>query len=242
MWIRDWADGLNMDVRIVNETYTNGAINVTGPLATALLTRAGMSEPLKFMRFADMQIAGIPCRVFRLSFTGEASYELHHPAEYSHELWSTLMALGADLGIRPHGLEALTLLRLEKGHVIVGQDTDYDSTPRRIHHEWMCKLDKEQFLGRASVIRTNRIELDKMLVGFEIEEGAPREGAVIWHGDDFAGHVTSAGWSFALNKGLALGWLDYFDGNLPQTVTISGMTARRVDLPFYDKEAARARA
>ena len=230
-----------MDVRMINQTYTLGAINVTGPLASELLERAGMREPMRFMRFADLEIAGVPCRVYRLSFTGEASYELHHPAERSVELWSALMDLGSDMGIYPHGLEALTALRLEKGHVIVGQDTDYDSTPRRIHHEWMCKLDKEYFIGKASVERTNRIELDKMLVGFEIEEGACREGAVIWNGDEFAGHVTSAAWSFALNKGIALGWLDYFDGELPETVTINGMTAKRVDVPFYDKEAARAR-
>lgn len=242
MWIRDWAAGFEMDVRIINQTYTLGAINVTGPLASTLLERAGMNNPLNFMLFADMEIASVPCRVFRLSFTGEASYELHHPAERSVELWHKLMELGADLGIKPHGLEALTMLRLEKGHVIVGQDTDYDSTPRRIHHEWMCKLDKDYFLGRASVIRTNRIPLDKMLVGFEVDEGAPREGAIIWHGDEFAGHVTSAAWSWVLNKGIALGWLDYFDGELPQTVTINGMQARRVDLPFYDKEAVRARA
>ena len=242
MWIRDWADGFGMDVRIINQTYTLGAINVTGPLANQLLARAGMSEPLKFMRFATLEIAGIPCRVFRLSFTGESSYELHHPAERSVELWQALMELGADLGIKPHGLEALVMLRLEKGHIIVGQDTDYDSTPRRIHHEWMCKLDKEHFLGRAALLRTNKIPLDKMLVGFEIADGAPSEGAVIWHKGEFAGHITSAAWSWVLNKGIALGWLDYVDGALPKTVTINGMTAQRVEVPFYDKEATRARA
>jgi len=246
MWIRDWADGFDMDVRLINQTYTQGAINVTGPLANELLKRAGMAEPLNFMRFADMDIAGVPCRVFRLSFTGELSYELHHPVERSVDLWQALMDLGHDLGIKPHGLEALTALRLEKGHVIVGQDTDFDSTPRRIHHEWMCKLDKDYFLGRASVLRTNKIPLDKMLVGFEIAEGAPNEGAVIWHKDkngsnEFAGHVTSSAWSWALGRGVALGWLDYFDGELPEKVTINGMEARRVAVPFYDKEASRAR-
>lgn len=242
MWLRDWASSWEMDVRMINQTYSLGAINVTGPLAGKLLERAGLTEPMRFMRFADLEIAGVQCRVYRLSFTGEASYELHHPAERSVELWSALMDLGSDMGIHPHGLEALTALRLEKGHVIVGQDTDYDSTPRRIHHEWMCKLDKDYFIGKASVERTNRVELDKMLVGFEIEEGACREGAVIWNGKEFAGHVTSAAWSFALNKGVALGWLDFFDGELPETVTINGMTAKRADVPFYDKEAARARA
>lgn len=241
MWMRDWADGWNMDIRLINQTYSLGAINVTGPLASKLLERAGMSEPMKFMRFADLEIAGVPCRVFRLSFTGEASYELHHPADRSVDLWDALMDLGSDMGIHPHGLEALVALRLEKGHVIVGQDTDFDSTPRRIHHEWMCKLDKEYFLGKASVERTNRVELDKMLVGFEIPDGAPLEGAIIWADGEYAGYVTSAAWSFALEKGVALGWLDYVNGELPTDVMINGMAAKRVEVPFYDKEAKRAR-
>ena len=241
MWLRDWAHGFGMDVRILNETYSMGAINVTGPLAQTLMQRAGMTDPMKFMRFAEMEIAGVQCRVYRLSFTGEASYELHHPAEESVKLWSNLMALGRDLGIKPHGLEALLMLRLEKGHIIVGQDTDYDSTPRRIHHDWMVKPEKEFFLGRANMLRVDKIELDKMLVGFEME-GTPREGAVIWHNGQFAGHVTSAAWSPVLGKGIALGWLDYFDGELPTDVIVNDLPARRVELPFYDKEAARARA
>ena len=128
MWMRDWASGFNMDVRILHQTMSLGAINITGPLTNQLLARAGLQNPPKFMRHMEAEIAGIPCKVFRLSFTGEFSYELHHPAGDSVKLWRTLMDLGKDLGIKPHGLDALTRLRLEKGHVIVGQDTDFDST------------------------------------------------------------------------------------------------------------------
>ena len=77
-----------------------------------------------------------------LSFTGEASFELHHPRTHSVELWQALMAAGSDLGVRPHGLQALFALRLEKGHVIVGMDTEMDSTPRRLGMDWAVKLDK----------------------------------------------------------------------------------------------------
>ena len=241
MWLRDWAHGLGMRVHILNQTYTLGAINVTGPMTHRLLERLGLSEPLKFMRFADLTIAGVPCRVFRLSFTGELSYELHHPSQYSVKLWRELLAAGKDLGIRPHGLDVLTLLRLEKGHIIVHQDTDFDSTPRRIHHEWMVKMEKESFIGRQALLRTNAIELDKSLVGLEMEGEAPYEGATIWHGDQYAGFVTSSGYSHVLGKSVMLGHLHRFDGALPETATIDGREARRVELPFYDKEAARAR-
>jgi sarcosine oxidase subunit alpha len=229
-------------VRLLNQTMTLGAINVTGPLARELLARAGLSDPPPYLGHLTALVAGVPCQIFRLSFTGELSYELHHPAEQSVKLWRTLLALGADLGIKPHGLEALLKLRLEKGHIIVGQDTDFDSTPRRLQHEWAVNLAKENFVGRQAVLRTNKIPLDKQLVGFEMEGDAPDEGAIIRYQGEFAGHVTSSTWSPLLGKSVMLGWLDFFNGELPQEVTIAGRPARRVATPFYDKEGHRARA
>lgn len=241
MWLRDWAQGLKMDVRILNQTYTQGAINVTGPLTHELLKRLGFEEPLPFMRFTDMELAGVPCRLFRLSFTGELSYELHHPVEHSVTLWRELLRLGQDLGIRPHGLDVLSLLRLEKGHIIVHQDTDLDSTPRRLQHEWMVKMEKESFIGRQALVRTNAIELDQTLVGLEMDGEAPAEGSSFWYGEEYAGYVTSSGYSYSLGRAVMMGHLYHFDGKVPEMVTVEGREARRVDLPFYDKEAKRAR-
>ncbi len=246
MWIRDWASSWDLDVRLLNQTMALGVINVTGPLSKELLKRAGLSEPPRYMRHKTAMVAGVDCQVFRLSFTGELSYELHHPAEHSVTLWRTLLELGQDLGIKPHGLEVLLQLRLEKGHIIVGQDTDLDSTPRRIHHEWAVNLDKEAFIGRQAIIRTNKIPLDKQLVGFEMMGEAPHEGATIWlpteNEAQFVGHITSSTYSPILGKAVMLGWLHQVDGTWPESVTIGGRTAHRVSLPFYDKEAVRARA
>jgi sarcosine oxidase subunit alpha len=241
MWVRDWAETWGLDVRLLNQTMSLGAINVTGPLAHELLARAGLSDPPPYLHHTTAAVAGVECKVFRLSFTGELSYELHHPAHRSVTLWRRLMALGADLGLKPHGIAALLKLRLEKGHIIVGQDTDFDSTPRRIGHEWAVKLDKDYFVGRQAVLRTNRLPLDRQLVGFEMAGEAPVEGAVIWHGQTCAGHVTSSTWSPRLGKAVMLGWLDFFDGELPLEVTIAGRPAQRVAPPFYDPEGSRAR-
>lgn len=243
MWLRDWAESWHMDVRILHQTMSLGAINITGPLAKQLLAKAGLDNPPGWLGHLKTEVAGVPCQVFRLSFTGELSFELHHPAEHSVHLWRTLMDLGQEFGLRPHGLQALERLRLEKGHILVGQDTDFDSTPRRIQHEWAVKLDKPAFIGRHAVERTNKIPLDKLLVGLEMPNGpAPIEGAVIYYNGDFAGHVTSSTWSPVLNKVVMLGWLYYSDDILPEEVTIDGRLARRVPVPFYDKEASRARA
>ncbi|MEZ4868887.1 MAG: glycine cleavage T C-terminal barrel domain-containing protein [Caldilineaceae bacterium] len=242
LWVRDWAEAWGLDVRLLNQTLSVGAINVTGPLANDLLTRAGLTVLPTYMAHRQATVAGVPCRIYRLSFTGELSYELHHAAADSVQLWRTLLALGADLGIKPHGIETLLKCRLEKGHIIVGQDTDYDSTPRRIRHEWAVKLDKANFVGKQAVLRTNKIPLDRQLVGLEMEGPAPHEGAVIRHGDAYAGYVTSSTFSPLLGKSVMLGWLEFFGDALPDDITIDGRPARRAALPFYDLEGNRARA
>ena len=242
MWLRDWAAGWDLDVRILNQTSALSAINVTGPLANELLRRAGLLDPPPYLGFGHHQVAGVDCQVFRLSFTGELSYELHHPAAASVQLWRALMTLGQDLGIKPHGLEALLKLRLEKGHIIVGQDSDFDSTPRRLHHEWAVRLDKPSFIGRGAVIRTNKTDPDKVLVGFEAAGNPPTEGSIIWYQDKFAGQITSSSYSPVLGKSVMLGWLHYQEGVLPEQVRVDGRTIQRSDLPFYDPEAKRARA
>jgi sarcosine oxidase subunit alpha len=245
LWLRDWIESWGLDVRLMNQTQSLGAINVTGPLSTNLLQRAGLSEPMAFMEHKRATIADVPCRIYRLSFTGEISYELHHPAEHSVQLWRSLMALGKDLGIKPHGIEALVrMLRLEKGHIIVGQDSDFDSTPRRLNHEWAVKMDKAFFVGKQAILRTNKLPLDKQLVGLELESNgpAPLEGSVIYNGHDYAGYVTSSNVSPVLGKTVLLGWLRLVDGVLPEQVTVDGRVARRATLPFYDAEGKRARA
>ncbi|MEM9519223.1 MAG: glycine cleavage T C-terminal barrel domain-containing protein [Actinomycetota bacterium] len=241
MWVRDWT--AHLDVRWMNVTMSLGAINVTGPRATHLMERAGLAEPLPMLHHRQLDIAGVPCRVVRLSFTGEISYELHHPFGRADELWQALLELGADLGVAPHGLDALTRLRLEKGHIIVGQDSDYDSTPRRLHHDWMVNLDAGgDFVGRHAVERTNPIPLDKMLVGLVSDGSAPFEGAVAWRADgEYAGYVTSSAWSPTLDHAVMLAWIRTVDGELPDSVVIDGQVARRVDLPFYDPDGGRAR-
>ena len=242
MWLRDWAASRGYDVRILNQTQALGAINVTGPLANELLARAGLETPPAYMGHMRADIAGVACQIFRLSFTGELSYELHHPVADSVRLWRALLSLGADLGIRPHGLETLLRLRLEKGHIIVGQDSDFDATPRRLGHEWAVKMAKPEFIGRQALLRTDVIPLDKLLVGLEMASPAPPEGSIVWSGGEYAGYVTSSTDSPSLGKAVMLGWLYFRDGALPADLMIDGRTARQAELPFYDKEGRRARA
>ena len=240
MWVRDWIETWGLRVHVLDRTMSLAAINVTGPLAGELLQRAGLPNPPRFLGHVRADIAGVPCHVMRLSFTGEAAFELHHPVDRSVELWRTLMDLGADLGIRPHGLQALFGLRLEKGHVIVGMDTELDTTPRRIGMDWAVRMEKPAFIGRAALERTAKLDDHRRWMGFTMDGVAPTEGSPIWADGEIVGNVTGSWTSPLLGKALLLGW----QRRTPfrDRVEIDGREAVVSPTPFYDPEGHRARA
>ena len=243
MWIRDWVDAWGLRVHVMDRTMSLAAINVTGPLAKELLGRLGLADPPRFLGHVRSDIAGVPCHVMRLSFTGETAFELHHATNRSVELWRALMASGRDLGIRPHGLQALFGLRLEKGHVIVGMDTELDTTPRRLGMDWAVRMEKPAFIGRQSLERTAKLEDERRWFGFAMDGEAPLEGSPIRApgGDgEIVGNVTGSWTSPLLGKALILGWQrrrPFLD-----TVAIDGREAVVTPTPFYDPEGLRARA
>ena len=240
MWLRDWIEVWGLRVHVLDRTMSLAAINVTGPLARTLLIRAGLADPPRFLGHVHADVAGVPCHVMRLSFTGEAAFELHHPVDRSVELWRALMDLGADLGIRPHGLQALFGLRLEKGHVIVGMDTELDTTPRRLGMDWAVRMDKPRFIGRASLERTGKLPDHRRWLGFTMDGPAPVEGAPIRSGGEVVGNVTGSWYSPLLGRALLLGWLRRTP--FPEQVEIDGRVATVTPTPFYDPEGGRARA
>jgi glycine cleavage system aminomethyltransferase T len=242
MWIRDWVDTWGLRVHVMDRTMSLAAINVTGPFAKELLRRLGLEDAPRFLGHVRVEIAGVPCHVMRLSFTGEAAFELHHPVDRSVELWRALMAAGRDLGIRPHGLQALFGLRLEKGHVIVGMDTELDTTPRRLGMDWAVRMEKPAFIGRASLERTAKLDDERRWFGFAMDGEAPPEGSPIRSIADaeIVGNVTGSWTSPLLGKALILGW----QRRRPHAdrVEIDGREAVVSPTPFYDPEGIRARA
>jgi glycine cleavage system aminomethyltransferase T len=240
MWVRDWIDAWGLRVHVLDRTMSVAAINVTGPLAATLLRRAGLADPPPFLGHVRADVARVPCHVMRLSFTGEASFELHHPVDRSVELWRGLMDLGRDLGIRPHGLQALQALRLEKGHVIIGMDTELDSTPRRLGMDWAVRMDKPSFIGRASLERTAKLPDHRRLHGFTMPGEAPVEGAPIRSAGEIVGHVSGSWASPLLGRVVMLGWQKR--APFVDHVEIDGREAVVSPTPFYDPEGHRARA
>src|SRR6476659_268653 len=148
------------------------------------------------------------------------------------------MDAGRDLGIRAHGLQALFGLRLEKGHVIVGMDTELDTTPRRVRMDWAARMDKPYFIGRAALARTEPLEDRRRLHGFTMDGDAPVEGSPIWVDGRIVGHVSGSWQSPILGKAVMLGWLKQLP--YPDRVEIDGREALVATTPFYDPEGARA--
>jgi sarcosine oxidase subunit alpha len=153
------------------------------------------------------RIAGVDgCVLWRIGFTGELSYELHVPAGYGLHVWETLMDRGADLGIAPFGVEAQRILRLEKGHLIVGQDTDGLTRGFSAGLDWAIKLDKDDFLGQPELAWQHDGAPGVQLVGLQPEDGTvvPPEASQIVDGPRIAGRVTSSRKSPTLGRSICL--------------------------------------
>lgn len=251
-WLRDWAEAWGHSVWIVNQTNTLGAINVAGPRARDLLVKL-TADPVDAKSFPYggirwLTVAGVACVALRVGFVGELSFELHHPRLESVRLWDALLTAGAELGIRPHGLEALRLLRLEKGHIIVGQDTDFDSTPAKLGLQSAVKMSKPDFVGRSGLNRLATIEPNRVLRAFTFPGPvAPLEGAQLMVGGERVGYLTSSRFSPILGYGIALGWVYDAGAGFPSTVsavdgTGTSLVGTVTSSPFFDPEGARLRA
>ncbi len=262
-WIQWWAQsGWGEGVLVTDVTEVLAAVNLSGPRAREILSRlVGDPEQLAdrtfpYMRVRHLAVAGIPCRLLRIGFTGELSFEIHPPAGEAQTLWERLLAAGAEDGIRPFGVEAQRVLRLEKGHLIVGQDTDALSDPFSAGLGWAVKLDKSDFIGQRSLLRLADSEISRRLVGFKMERPGllPEEGLQIVEavprssahplGLKIIGWISSARFSPTLGEVIGLCWLPAALADRPGTpFTIrrgKGLVTGRVHHgPFVDPEGSR---
>ena len=158
-WVEDWLQTSHPDwqVHVTPVTTAYASINVAGPRSRELMQRLVSGVDLSPEAFGYMQVrtgsvAGVEdCVLWRIGFTGELSYEIHVPASYGLHVWEALMAAGEDLGVVPFGVEAQRILRLEKGHFIVGQDTDGLTKAYSGALDWAIKLDKDDFVGKPEL-------------------------------------------------------------------------------------------
>jgi sarcosine oxidase subunit alpha len=241
-WFEWWNAVWGYDAEIVNLTGALAAVNLAGPesrTALARLTDADVSkDAFRYLDAKEIRVAGIPCLALRIGFVGELGYELHCTPSLAEPLWDALVAAGA----RPFGLEPQRVLRLEKAHVIVGQDTDSESNLLSAGMPWIVKADKEDFVGKWALPHAR---VRERLVGFTAEV-LPPEGAQVVRDDRIAGRVTSARVSERVGRVIGLAWVDPEHAEEGATIRIRAngeLHDATVTLaPFYDPEGALLRS
>ena len=242
-WLADWGG----QVQLTDVTQGLGAVNLAGPKAREIMGAVTdldcSNEAFTYLDGKQARIAGVECLILRIGFVGEVGYEIHFPSAYGEHIWDALMAAGAPLGLRPFGLEPQRILRLQKLHILVGQDTDSESTPFGAAMSWIVKLDKEQdFIGKWALEHYAGKAPATALVGFTMSNGdVPTEGAVVIDVSGTpVGQVTSSRHSPVLDRTIGMAWVPEPLAHDGVRITISDegrrLTAEIQTRPFYDPD------
>jgi len=242
-----------LDVGIANLTGHMAAMNLAGPRSREVLQQicdeAAGAEEFPYLGVRNMRVAGVEARVLRVGFVGELGYELHVAADSAVQLWDAVMAAGNQMGIRAFGVEAQRILRLEKGHVIVSQDTDGLTNPFQAGMHWAVRMNKPFFIGQRSLRILGAQPPTQTLVGFVLADdaaGMPKECHLVVREGELAGRVTSIARSPSLRRVIGLALVDPVLAAEGSTIHIridgGAMVGAVVTaLPFYDATGARQR-
>jgi sarcosine oxidase, subunit alpha len=208
----------HLNVWLTSTTEQWAVIAVQGPKAREIITPLveGIdlsNEAMPHMSVREGRICGVPTRLFRMSFTGEAGYEINVPADYGRAVWEAVYERGKPLGLTPYGTEAMHVLRAEKGYIIVGQDTDGTVTPQDAGLTWAIGKNKTDYVGIRGLLRRDLVaDGRKQLVGLKTKDAhvVLEEGAQIVANPNqpvpmtMIGHVTSSYWSQNCGRSIAM--------------------------------------
>lgn len=258
-WLEEWSqtEWPELEVYCTSVTEQWAVVALNGPRARDLLSCLTdvdlSSDAFPHMSCIDATIAGVPGRIFRISFTGELSYELNVPARFGLHLWESLIVAGEAFDLCVYGTEAMHVLRAEKGFIIVGQDTDGTITPHDLGMSWIVN-DKKDFLGRRSLARSDTSrEGRRQLVGIlttdptvVLPEGAHLVEEVLPQPPmKTIGHVTSSYMSPNVGRSIAMGLVENGRSRLGETLSVRLMDGGVIEVTltdpvFFDPEGARS--
>ena len=254
-WLQtEWWD---WKVYVANLTEQYAQVGVVGPKARDVLEKLGgldvSKEALGFMEYAEGWLGAFDVRAFRISFSGELSYEIAVPAEQGLAFWQALCAAGEEFGIMPYGTEALHVMRAEKGFIMIGDETDGTVIPQDLGLHWAISKKKSDFLGKRAQERSHMVDPDRWkLVGLETLDGsvlpdgayAVGEGANANGQRNTIGRVTSTYFSPTLNRGIAMGLVAQGPDRMGEILNFPDLSGNEVkvklvDPVFYDKNGDR---
>jgi len=258
--MEDWlqCEWFDWKVFTANVTEQWAQIVVAGPQARTLLERLGgmdlSPEALPFMSWAEGTLGGHPVRIYRISFSGELSFELATPANRGLALWEDLIAAGRDLDVTPYGTEAMHIMRAEKGFIMIGDETDGTVIPQDLNLNWAISKKKPDYIGKRAQERSFMASPDRWrLVGLESLDGrmlpdgayAVAEGVNAAGQRNVQGRVTSTYASPTLGRPIAMGLVRHGPERMGEVLEFpvkgaEAVRARIVDPVFYDKEGTRA--
>ena len=251
-WLQtEWWD---WKVHVVNATEHYAQIAVVGPNARKCLEKLGgmdlSREAMKFMEWTEGELGGFKVRVFRISFSGELSYEIAVEAGQGQALWDALHIAGHDLGVMPYGTECLHILRAEKGFIMIGDETDGTVIPQDLGLHWAISKKKDDYLGKRAQARSHMQDPTRWkLVGLETTDGStlPDGAYALGEGENengqkvVQGRVTSTYHSPTLDRGIAMGLVLNGPDRMGEVLSFPGTDgktyeAKIVDPVFYDPE------
>ncbi len=255
-WIRFHTryDGWNF--HMVNLTDAYGVINLAGPNARKVLekvTEADVSdEAFPFAGFREIWIQNVPVRAMRLGFVGELSYELHVKSSYMQSVWDFLETAGKEFNIQKFGLESQNTPRMEKGHIIIGSESEQRTTLHDLGLGllWYRNKPEAKTVGAFALKETEHQKGRLKLVGFKMKESGtrvPKDGSPVVD-SRIRGYVCTARYSWALKEpiGMALVDDDLCGAGTALNIYEDGckgklLAAKVVSMPFYDVDGKRMR-
>lgn len=252
--MKKWNAQWRLDVDIANVTSAFAAVNVAGPLARKVLEKVCIDvdfsqQAFPYLAYREGHIDDMPVRLLRVGFVGELGYEIHMPTLFALNIWDRLMQAGQEFAMRPFGVEAQRLLRLEKGHIIIGQDTDGMSHPGELSLTWAIAKSKPFYVGCRSVDIVMCRPQTRKLVGFKLDKSNPKpeEGHLVLDkaGADanITGNVTSCHYSTTLDAYIGLAYVGIeqqtVGSHFPIRVDGKAVLSEVVSLPFYDANGER---
>ena len=255
-WMEDWlqCEWWDWNVYTANVTEEYAQVAVAGPNARRLLEKLGgidvSKDAFPFMEWREGTLGGFRARVYRISFSGELSYEVAVPASEGRAFWDALLKAGEEFGVTPYGTEAMHIMRAEKGFIMIGDETDGTVIPQDLNLQWAISKKKADYLGKRAQERSHMVDPDRWkLVGLETLDGsvipdgayAAAEGVNANGQRNMQGRVTSTYFSPTLGKGIAMGLVKHGPNRMGEVLDfpVDGgrvVKARIVDPVFFDKD------